>query len=95
MNHIVFKTFVPVVMGAALLTACGGGTSHEPMAQGTAPAEPPPAVTVAVPAEVTTSPVAATSYVASLSSEPESSTDVLEPVEVPEQIAQDDSAEPV
>jgi len=35
-----------------------------------------------------------TTYVASLSSQPASTTDVLEPVAVPDQVAQDDTAEP-
>lgn len=86
------------VVGTALLTACGGGgdphgwSADAPV---TDVAVTPPAVTVTVPAEVSTSPVAATNYVALLSSQPEASTDTLDPVEVPEEVAQDDTAEPV
>jgi hypothetical protein len=90
------KIALITVLGSALLSACGGGGSDDMQSS----AEPPPAtvvapdVTVAVPAEVSTSPVAATNYVASLSSQPEASTDTLDPVVVPEQLAQDDTAEP-
>jgi hypothetical protein len=98
MKHSFRKTFLATVLGPLLLAACGGGgdATHvsadvpEPSTMVT-----PPDVTVAVPAEVSTSPTAATQYVASLSSQPEGSTDALEPVDVPEQIAQDDTAEPV
>jgi hypothetical protein len=94
-----FRTSVwACVVGTALLTACGGGGDKHGWhadAPATDVAVTPPAVTVAVPAEVSTSPVAATNYVASLSSQPEASTDTLDPVEVPEQVAQDDTSEPV
>lgn len=86
------------VVGATLLTACGGGGDGLALNADTPVTEAPvtpPAVTVAVPAEVSTSPVAATNYVAALSSQPEASTDTLDPVEVPDQVAQDDTAEPV
>lgn len=90
------KIAVITVLGSALLSACGGGGSDT---RQTTAVTPPttvvaPDVTVAVPAEVSTSPVAATNYVTSLSSQPEASTDALDPVVVPEQLAQDDTAEP-
>jgi hypothetical protein len=95
MKHAWIQTVWPLVFGSVLLTACGGGDSHEPSAQAPAPVAVPPEVTAVVPEEVSTSATAATQYVTSLSSQPEASTDGLEPVEVPEQIAQDDTAEPV
>jgi len=92
------KIALITVLGSALLSACGGGGSDP--RQTTMVENPPvtvvtaPDVTVAVPAEVSTSPVAATNYVTSLSSQPAASTDTLDPVAVPEQLAQDDTAEP-
>lgn len=91
------KIAMITVLGSALLSACGGGGSD---AREMTAVPPPtavvvaPDVTVAVPAEVSSSPAAATSYVTSLSSQSEASTDSLDPVVVPEQLAQDDTAEP-
>jgi len=97
MKPLNLKVALITVLGSALLSACGGGGSDDMQSS----AEPPPAtvvtapdVTVAVPPEVSTSPVAATNYVTSLSSQSEASTDTLDPVLVPEQLAQDDTAEP-
>jgi hypothetical protein len=84
------------LMGSMLLlVACGGGGSDAtPMVAAAEPVASAPDVTVSVPTEVATSAIVATNYVAALSSQPESITDVLEPVAVPDQVAQDDTAEP-
>lgn len=95
MNRVKFKGACAVLMGTVLLAACGGGDDHEPMAAAPGPVVTVPEVTVAVPAEVATSPTAATTYVTALSSLPEASTDTLEPVDVPDTLAQDDTAEPL
>lgn len=85
------------VIGSALLAACGGG-GHADLAVSPAPAPGTTTanadVTVSVPAEVATSATAATTYVAALSNQPASTTDTLDPVAVPDQMAQDDTAEP-
>ena len=66
------------------LSACGGSSSPAPVA-----------VTAAVPAEVATSPAAATSYVGALSVVAEAQTDSLEPIAaLPDSLATDDTAEP-
>jgi len=95
MTQAKLKGLVASLMGTLLLAACGGGGHDTPSAAAApAPVTPVPEVTVAVPAEVATSATAATTYVASLSSQPAATTDSLEPVAVPEQVAQDDTAEP-
>jgi hypothetical protein len=83
------------LIGSMLLVACGGGGADAPaVAEAPPPTTQVPDVTAAVPTEVATSASVATTYVASLSSQPASTTDVLEPVAVPDQVAQDDAAEP-
>jgi len=95
MNQVKFKGACVALMGSMLLAACGGG-GHDPApaAAGPAPVVITPEVTVSVPTEVATSATAATTYVASLSSQPAATTDTLEPVAVPDTVAQDDTAEP-
>lgn len=93
MNQVKFKSACVALMGSMLLAACGGGGS-DPTPVAEAPVVTAPEVTVSVPAEVATSAMAATTYVASLSSQPAATTDTLEPVAVPDTVAQDDTAEP-
>ncbi|MGH6649085.1 hypothetical protein [Aquabacterium sp.] len=71
----------------ALLVACGGdgGGGHT-----STPAD----ITAEVPPAAATSPSVATSYVADLSAVPTATSDVLEPVTVPDMLASDDNAEP-
>ena len=73
------------IVTTTMLVACGGGDDDPP---------PKVAVTEAVPADAATSSSVATGYVAELSAVPASTTDTLEPVAVPEMLAQDDSGEP-
>lgn len=77
------KTLLAMGFAVAMLSACGGGGGG-----GSTP------VTEAVPSGASTSSTEATEYVAELSTEPESTTDTLEPVTVPDTLATDDSAEP-
>lgn len=80
------KLLLATVVAATVLVACGGGDDGGP----NAPAD----VTEQVPAAAATSPDVATLYVSDLSAVPESTSDVLEPVVVPEMLASDDTAEP-
>ena len=79
------KTLLAMGVALALLSACGGGGG------GGINSIP---VTEAVPAAASTDPVAATSYVSELTAVPESTTDTLEPVAVPEMLASSETAEP-
>ena len=80
------KTLLAMGFAVALLSACGGGGG------GGIDSIP---VTEAVPSGASTSSTEATEYVAELSTEPESTTDSLEPISnLPETLATDDSAEP-
>lgn len=75
----------------ALLTlaACGGGGGGQ---DGTAQATSDP--TVAVTPAASSDAAVATSYTASLASTPPSTTDTLDPLPVPAQLATDDTGEP-
>lgn len=85
------KLLLATVAAATVLVACGGGDDGDTNAPTTtAPAD----VTAQVPTAAATSPDVATVYVSDLSAVPESTSDVLEPVVVPEMLASDDSAEP-
>jgi hypothetical protein len=80
------QMFAAVLCASAVLSACGGRSDAVVVV---------PAVTEAVPAEVVTSPTAATQYVAALSAVPAEQTENLEPVNpVPDSLATDDTAEP-
>ncbi len=94
MNHPTLKATraLRMALPALLLLglgACGGG--HDGPEAPKVSAD----VTVSVPTEVATNATAATSYVASLSSTPAANSESLEPVVVPDQVASDDTAEPV
>ncbi len=79
------KTLLAMGFAVALLSACGGGGGGGPDIP----------VTEAVPSSASTSSTAATEYVAELSTEPESTTDELEPItDLPTTLATDDTAEP-
>jgi hypothetical protein len=79
--------FAPL-LALGLLSACGGGgDSVKPV---TATAD----VTTSVPTAASAEAAAATSYVSSLSTQPEATTNSLEPVPVPDKLATDDTAEP-
>ncbi|MDI1261283.1 hypothetical protein [Aquabacterium sp.] len=73
---------------STVLVACGGG--DDPNIPSTTPAD----VTAQVPPAAANSPDVATLYVSDLSAVPTATSDVLEPVVVPEMLASDDSAEP-
>jgi hypothetical protein len=80
------KMLVALACTSVLTAACGGRSDTVSMT---------PPVTVAVPAEASTSASAATQYVAELSALPADQTDTLEPVNpVPDSLATDDTAEP-
>ena len=80
------KTLLAMGFAVAMLSACGGGG-------GGGGRDIP--VTEAVPSGASTSSVEATTFVAELSTEPESTTDSLEPIAVlPDTLATDDTAEP-
>ena len=74
----------------ALLTlaACGGGGGQDGNAQATS--DP----TVAVAPAASSDAAVATSFTASLASTPPSTTDTLDPLPVPAQLATDDTGEP-
>ena len=76
--------WLPCVI-VTLLSACGGGGGGGSRG---------PGVTEAVPAAVSSDPVAATNYVSALAAVPANSSDTLEPVSVPDTLASSDSAEP-
>ncbi|MBA4111646.1 MAG: hypothetical protein C0487_18860 [Leptothrix sp. (in: Bacteria)] len=76
-----------ILATAALLVACGGDDDGPTTS---APAD----VTTQVPPAAATSPSVATSYVGELSAVPTATSDALEPVDVPEMLAADDSGEP-
>ncbi len=79
------RMFVMLICASALLTACGGSDDAVVV----------PAVTEAVPAEASTSPTAATQYLAALVAVDATQADSLEPVNpVPDALATDDTAEP-
>jgi len=83
------KLFLATVLATAAATAlvaCGGGDSHV--------VSTPADVTTQVPAAAATSSDVATLYVSDLSAVPTATSDVLEPVAVPEVLASDDTAEP-
>lgn len=82
------KILLAMGCAVALLAACGGGGGGGG-GGGSTP------VTAAVPSGASTSSTEATAYVAELSTEPESSTDSLEPIaDLPAALATDDTAEP-
>jgi|GEM_PF-2213969 len=80
-------TWLPA-LALGLLSACGGGGDNVKPVTATVD------VTTQVPAAAATEAAAATAYVTALSSQPSSTTDVLEPVAVPDMLATDDTAEP-
>ncbi len=90
MKHIDILRRAPAWAPVALLllSACGGGGDNVKPVTATAD------VTTQVPAAAATEAAAATAYVTALSSQPASTTDVLEPVAVPAMLATDDTAEP-
>ena len=87
MNHLskLFLATTLTAMATTALVACGGG--HDGT---TAPAD----VTAQVPPAAATSASVATGYVSDLSAVPTATSDVLEPVAVPDMLASDDMAEP-
>lgn len=94
MNHLskLFLATALTAMATTVLVACGGGSDGgDPnVPPTTAPAD----VTAQVPPAAATSPSVATAYVSDLSAVPTATSDVLEPVAVPEVLASDDTAEP-
>lgn len=80
------------VLGTAL-TACGGGGDKHPADTPGAPVADADVTTAVTPAAAT-NPAVATSYTSSLAATPESKSDGLEPVVVPDALATDDGAEP-
>jgi len=80
-------TWLPA-LALGLLSACGGGGDNVKPVTATVD------VTTQVPAAAATEAAAATAYVTALSSQPSTTTDVLEPVAVPDMLATDDTAEP-
>ena len=76
------------LLALGLLSACGGG------GDGAKPVTATADVTTSVPVAASAEAAAATSYVSSLSTQPEATTNSLEPVPVPDKLATDDTAEP-